>query len=238
MPKIPRIWLYTLVLGGVVYAGVVLTEPDQPAKKSASRGKTVASTQPDGQLKADLAANFGPITDKPKNAFRPLIARLASGPAGKGVFGENLVPPSFANGEGNWAYTGTAEINGKKNVLLENTTTGDGVFLNVGERWKTCRVTSASSESVMLTSDDGETRELKLAAPVEPEPAPGLQPVQPGAPLQGAIGALTVVPEAQSNGNGGRRRGRRGGGNATSSGQPAAAAPAAVVDAAPAPAGD
>lgn len=150
---------------------------------SASAGTTVYT---DADYKATYASYDGPL----KNAFKPLIARRNTG----GDFGtgkENGVPAYMAGGSGDWIYTGTAVVDGVPTALIENTATGDGVYLNVGEHWKELAVEHIESDSIVIRSSDGETVSLRLAAPVGEDE---IRPLTPGSPLQGEIGGQMSGP--------------------------------------------
>ncbi len=177
----------------------------------------------------DEKAHFEPVAVPLKNAFKPLVAKVVTARAA--TIQVNNVPPEFAGGEANWTYTGSAEVDGVLQALLENKSTGEDVFLRVGDTWKGISVEEITDDSLILASvETGNEKVLKLPTEeVGPAAGPaGFAPANVG-PLRGNIGPFTIQPDgsvapdnsmngASGNGgngfggNGGRRNGRRNGG--------------------------
>lgn len=211
--------------------------PDTPAKTSK---KTLAS-KPKPKTEQvytaeDMKARFDSVSLNVKDSFKPEIIKLGTS-TGK-MSQVNLVPLEFAGGEANWAYTGSAEIDGVLQALLENKATGEDVFLKVGDSWKGVSVEEITDDSLLLASTEtGTEKKLELPPDTVTGPGPaGFAPARvPG--LQGNIGPMTLQPDGSAGqpdmtgtavapadtgtggfgGNGGRTRGRgrnRGGGGA------------------------
>jgi hypothetical protein len=177
----------------------------------------------------DLTARFDPVNAPLKNVFKPLIAKTVTSKTGGAQL--NIIPPAFAGGEQNWTYTGSAEIDGVLQALLENKVTGDNVFLKVGDTWKGISVEEITDDTLVLASPFS-LIDKRLELPAEDVVAVGgpgnFAPVNP--PLQGSIGPLSVQPDGTAqpdmsgiyggngNGNGGRRNGGRRGGRRNSGG--------------------
>jgi hypothetical protein len=222
-------------------AAWIVLNPGANEPKKASTKALASKTMPKGNdvLIADdfmaKASDFEPIKAVAKNVFAPVIKVVAkTGPGGK-ASQVNVVPPEFAGGEANWTYTGSAQIDGVLQALLENKTSGESVFLKVGDSWKGISVEEITDDSLVLDSPvTGTTRKLELPPDVVTGPAAGPSGFAPAAapsPLQGNIGQMTVQPDGSlapdmtgmggggnggGNGGGGRRgrggRGRGGGG--------------------------
>lgn len=134
----------------------------------------------------DLNAHFAVLDATSKDSFKPLVAR-ANGQTGSASDKANGIPGYLAGGDGNWIFSGTATVNDVPEALIENATSGDGVFLEQGQHWKDLVVEQITTDTLVLKSGDGEIVSLKLAAPVD---AGEVKPVSPANPLQGAIGDL------------------------------------------------
>jgi hypothetical protein len=218
---------YGLVFVLAVAAWLILSPalfPESGNKSIATKIKKSAKTTADLYTPEDYKAKFAPESSVLKNAFKPLVVKTTTG--GKGAAAKpNLVPAAFAAGDPNWSYTGTAEVDGVLQALLENRTTGESAFLRVGDTWKGISVEEITEDSLVIASSDGDQLTLKLPTEDEVLPAAGprgFTPAQPGAgALQGAIGPMSVQPDGtmpdqmnaapnQPGGNGFGRRGRRG----------------------------
>lgn len=143
-------------------------------------------------LPVDYSVAFAPNASATvKNCFVPIIKAVPS--ASKGVSQVNIVPPEFAGGEPNWSYTGSAEIDGVMQALLENKTSGDNVYLKVGDSWKGIYVEEITDDSLVLQSPDMGI-EKKLELPTEVVTGPGsTMPVMPN--LRGNIGQMSLQPD-------------------------------------------
>ncbi len=197
-----------------------------PAKKTSKKNVQLYTEE-------DRTARFDPIVVAAKNSFKPIIARTKK--TGTSVAAQqNNIPSEFAGGEPNWIYTGTAEIHGVPQALLENRSTGDSVFLQVGDTWKGIHVEEITEDSLILASPiTGTERTLMLPTddPTASGPA-GFAPTTLNSPLRGNIGnGMTLQPDPAAmapqmegqngggfggwnngGGNGGNGGGRRNGG--------------------------
>ena len=150
----PLFWVSILTVG---VAGYVMTAPEptgtrsaaKPIKKKSSSKKVVVQFTKD-----DFDADFKPLNSELKNAFMPIVARKSGG-FGNGDGAANVIPADFTGGDTGWVYTGNAEIDGSAMALLENRTTGEGVYLKAGERWKSAAVSKILSEAVVMTGPSG-----------------------------------------------------------------------------------
>ncbi len=185
-------------------ARTVVRKPSTVKKISSKPGVIVYTDE-------DRKAHFDPISAPIKNAFVPLVKKM-SGTGGAGSPNTGGVPNQFAGGEANWTYTGSVEVDGVLQALLENRSTGEGVFLRVGDTWKGVQVIQITEETLVLALPSGDQATLHL--PTEdsvPTAAPtaGFAPATVNnPPLRGSIGQLnnlSVRPDrsaqVQNNGN-------------------------------------
>ena len=131
------------------------------------------------------------------------------------------------------AYTGYAEVDGVRQGLLENSASGESVFLVAGQRWKQLVVRSVTAESMTVAGPDGVPIPIPVKDPTAEQkagtsvvPPIGTVPVNPGGALRGTIGGgvaaqipgapgvaentLQVQPdESMQNDRDARRRSRR-----------------------------
>lgn len=152
--KKPIFWVATVGLGT---AGFVLTSPEEgvaPKAKAPRTSKSAVAKKGSTFTKEDEEASFKPLNVTFKNSFRPVVIR-SSGGFGSGEGAANMIPPDFAGGSTGWVYTGSAEIDGAPSALLENRSTGDGVFLRAGERWKSASVVKITPTSVIMDGPSG-----------------------------------------------------------------------------------
>jgi hypothetical protein len=223
MAKISKPVLYTVLLGVAALIFVYATEPD-PAPAGTGTKRTATKTvnkKADVYLPEDYKAKFASLNEVPKDAFHPLVVRKTSGTQASPPDPDGI-PFDATGGEPDWHYTGLVEVNGTKMALIENDSTGEGVYLRRGDRWKKIVVSSISDEALILVGPGGTPFRIKLGERGEEPAAPtGTNPTPLQPPLQGVIGAgsanvpplpgittndLAVQPE---NGNDGRRPRRR-----------------------------
>jgi hypothetical protein len=206
-PKVNRKIVYLIVASVLVYAVVLFTEPDAPAgttRKKTTTVKTKASaglfTEVDYKVTAD---DFAPVNEPVRNTFRPLVVRTTESPAVATPGYESGIPAFLADGDGNWRYTGSAVVDGVPNALLENRSTGDGVFLRPGERWRRATVVSVTSETVVLRGPDGQLWTVRIEGDEEGEGVGGLAPARVIPPLSGPIGGMTLrsIPDVRGQGS-------------------------------------
>jgi hypothetical protein len=190
-----RTFWYVFIAAALGIFAYFFTQDDSvPIRKSK---KTVASQTKkaaDEFLPIDYTAKFPAYSEPAKDAFKPLIIR--SSDAGKGVSAvpNGGIPINYTGGEPNWNYTGVAVINGIPNALLDNSGTGEGVFLKAGDHWKSSSVLTVTQDSVVLQDKEGVAKQIRLAEIVNKDDENGNEngPLKP--PLNGAIGGVSVNP--------------------------------------------
>lgn len=212
--KKPIFWIGIAAVGAIAW---VATTPETVERKSGSgtrvaRQKTSKKKSVVQFTQEDQDAKFAPLSAQMKNAFQPIVIRKGGG-FGSGDGAANAIPLDFTGGDGGWVYTGTAEIDGSITALLENRTSGDGVFLKAGQRWKSAAVNKILPDAVVMTGPSG-TKTFTLVNEESPRMASGYSPAPVNVPpsLRGQIGgrgqnggfpngqALQVLPDA-SGGN-------------------------------------
>ncbi len=153
--KKPIFWIGVVALGAVAWvatapeeAGSGISTRKPTAKKSAVKKGQVAF------LEEDDDAKFEPVNIELKNSFQPVIARRSGG-FGAGEGQANAIPPEFAGGDSGWFFTGNAEIDSVPTALLENRSSGEGVFLKAGDRWKSCTIAQILPDSVVMKGPSG-----------------------------------------------------------------------------------
>lgn len=152
--KKPVFWVAVV---GVGIAGYVLTTPEEvvavkskkPVPKRSTNKALAAFTE------EDFKATFQPYSGPAKNVFRPIIVRR-TGTLGSADGAANAIPLDFTGGSAGWVYTGSAEVDGIPTALLENRSTGDGVFLRSGERWKNSVVIRITPTSMGMRGPSGD----------------------------------------------------------------------------------
>lgn len=152
--KKPVFWIGVV---GVGIAGWILTNPESHTSNQLGRTtrKKVAAKTSEVFTEEDYKAKFAPMQISFKNSFTPIVARRDA-TLGGGDGAANEIPLEFTGGNAGWVYTGSAEIDGQISALLENRTTGDGVFLKPGERWKSAVVVKILGDGVVMRGPSGE----------------------------------------------------------------------------------
>jgi hypothetical protein len=163
----PNSNLIKLLVGGLVLIGVLfkLTESEAVVKKK-------SSTRPDGTVTAskkkkdefrpeDYTAEFASLTETTKNSFKPVIASKNANTQLTSL-SPNGIPPLFAGGDPNWIYTGNMEVDGVPNALLENKSTGEGVFLRPKERWRKMVLREVGNDFIVLEGPNGYIKTVQL----------------------------------------------------------------------------
>lgn len=212
MAKVSRTIIYAALAGVVIYAVVLLTEPEKPAKKTLSRTTTRTAVALPGFTVEDMTARFPRYQGVPRDAFQPKIvpkkkeAALALGALGGGTLAEL------------WALTGVSTVNKVVNALVESVATGESVFLKVGDKWQGLRVVSIEPTTVKLVNDKGVPVRLGFADPNKQKPVPGAAAVAPlllatpvPAPSPVAVTPVDPVQDRAAR-RAERRAGRQGGG--------------------------
>jgi hypothetical protein len=211
---------------GIVLIGYFAYQDLSPAPATTTHHLTVTTQTAlaDGILPEDLHAHYARYVGGSRDPFLPGVFPPNSG--GQGDL-------SGVGKHGGWSLTGINRSNGVASALVENDSTGDSVFLQVGDHWNGLTVDSIGDDSVMLENAFGQQTELSFPALADDtsttapsqnaQPAiPGLSQITPLPPL-GAAGATGAAPAGQpalvpqpaygGGGFGGRRgRGGRGGG--------------------------
>ena len=169
---ISRPVIYAVVAAVVVYAGVVLTEPEPAARRAAARTARTASPAPDGFTEADLTTRFVRYAGRPRDPFSPKVVPAKAPPPAP-------APPSPPPGgpppgtEGSvWTLTGISSINGVRSALIENGSTKESLFLKAGDRWNGLTVVAIEADAVVLRNALGQETRLVFDETV-PEPTTG-----------------------------------------------------------------
>lgn len=218
MTKISKPVLYMAIAAlGVILS--LLATPPAPVKKS--NRKVVVNHQKathDEYTKEDRSAHFDGSILVSRDAFQPLVVRKSSFLT-DAMAASGSIPPDFAGGDANWVCTGTAEVDGVRQVLLENKQTSEGVFLRVGERWKNAVVSDVTEDSVTLVGPGGIAKTIHVQQEEGAdtgEVSDETMPVQPrlngviggGAGTAGQVQQMpnlplpTAAPQADSNNEG------------------------------------
>lgn len=204
MAKVSRPIIYAAVLGAVAYAVVLLTEPENVARKAAKVKTKTTVTAPNGFTPEDFKASFPRYTAAGRNAFQPKVVALKKDTLGTSA-SERLTEQ--------WKLTGVSKIDNVVNALVESTS-GETAFLKVGETWNGMKVVAIEPTAVALVNGKGEPSRLVFASPEEEEKptpvttAPLLLPTP--APAPGA--APAVDPQQDRNARRAERRAARQGG--------------------------
>jgi hypothetical protein len=181
----PVFWVALIGIGAAVY--VYTTPEETKASKIKPKPKASSKVSKDGFTDADYTAKFPALNQQTRNSFKPVVVSLRG--SGSGAPGTTGSP---------WIFTGTAEVDGKLTALIENSATGEGQFLGVGDSWMTMTVTGISSTAVRLLKEDGDVIAVKLEGTMSGEPVnTGQAPLAPptgGNPLRGPIGNVDVRP--------------------------------------------
>lgn len=214
---------------------------DEPAASTKRKAPAKLASASDLYTKEDFAATtatFASYKEPARNAFLPLVHSASA----HGVPGANGLTSEITGGEANWFYTGNIEVNGRAQALLENTVTGESVYLSRGDKFKNnATVVDITPDQVVFSAPTGrvvaklnDPTELKRATGVGTNggvapmnPANGLVGPIGGSPMAGLPGAINPAtgqpmltpmngmaaqPDPNQGGGNGRRRGRRGGG--------------------------
>ncbi len=182
MAKISRPIIYLVVIGAVAYAAVLLTEPEQKAKKVTPRTTQAVSKAPVGFTEADMTAVFPRYNGKYQDAFQPKVVVKKEVPAPA-----PSPAPVFGNGVGVWALTGINTVNGVRSALVENSTTQETVFLETGDTWNGYRVQAIEPSALVLVNGEGKQTRLifpQFAEEPQPKASPG-------------VGVVTTTPSPQ-----------------------------------------
>jgi len=213
--KKPNRIFWIIFLGGAAMLAAYFygEEPATGGAAPKRRAPVAGTTTKSDFLPEDFTASFPAVNEPLKNAFKPLVVRqggMLSAPAMT-----NAIPAALAGGETGWEFTGIAEVDGRKQALIENMQTGVGEFLTAGQRWKTSNVLTITNDSVVLKGVDSDAvRTVRLPSMDAEEDSGegGLAPLP--LPMTGRIGNLAIEPvpvaESGSRNNGAAREMRNG----------------------------
>lgn len=206
---------YLIVIGLAVAAWLVIGPLLSPSHPTTVSTKKVAKKKPkkstDIYLPEDRTARFDNVVAAADNIFKPLVAKSPTSRGGGAASAPNALPAAYAGGEPNWVYTGTADIDGVPSALLENKTTGDSLFLRVGDTWKGSTIQEITDDSlVVMSPETGLIMTVKLPSDdFLPGSKTGDAPVTIN-PLNGPIGGpMTIEPDPTARNRDGSNNGRR-----------------------------
>jgi hypothetical protein len=183
------------VIGAVGYVAFLLTEPDDtppPTKHRTTSSRSTVVADADGILPQDRTAHFDPYTAPRHDAFNPRIVTHRAAAL--------VVRPLSIHG--NWVLTGISAIDGEPTALMENSTTGESVFLKPGDVWNGQRVANIGESAVTLVTPGTGLQSL-ITFPTPPDDstkqnAPGAAaiaaPAADGAPTAPGSGPLPPAP--------------------------------------------
>ncbi len=175
------IWVYTW------------EEPKAPPARDARRVQAITSArgQKTAQVPSSAPVRFERLQGTPRDVFRPLVL---SGRGGTGSVGG--VPEALIGGEPGWTYAGMAEVDSVPVALLENSRSGDFVFLRPGERWKGAALASVSPDMLRLRTDDGRVADVpvKQTSASAATTASATRQPRTGAPTTGGLPTLPGIP--------------------------------------------
>lgn len=194
-PKKKTSPVFWIALIGVGVAAYVLTAPEETTKSKTGRAPVAKkAAAPTLITEEDLKARFVRVNNPLKNSFMPIVKKsvseIASNPSG--------LPAEFTGGEAGWAYTGTAEVDGRIQAVVENQSTGQGDFLSVGQNWKKARVVAVTESTLILEGMSGQQVTVKMQEKLSSSSmmAGGFAPVNVGpSALSGQIGPVAVRPD-------------------------------------------
>lgn len=194
--KKPIFWIGVVAVSAVAWlatapentpsSGITARKP-AAKKPSAKAGQAVFVTE-------DYKSSFEPLNIEVKNSFQPVVARRTGG-FGSADGQANAIPPEFAGGDSGWFFTGNAEIDRVPTALFENRSTGEGVFLKAGDRWKSCTIAQILPDSVVMKGPTG-TKTFSLVNEERGALAGGFAPLP------------VAVPSNMRNNNNNNNRGR------------------------------
>ncbi len=199
MAKISRPVVYSFLGAAVVYAVVVLTQPDAPAPRRRTHTVRHVTADAEGAVtQADLTAHFARYHAGKRNPFLSALPHAAP----KAGLGSGAAP---GGGRGEWTLTGINIINGTPNALVENGVTGESAFLKPGDRWRGLRVLSIGTDAVAFLNALGQQTHLAFRSMEAVPPTPGggaaggfrlqgLGTISPLAPMPIVPGNLRALP--------------------------------------------
>lgn len=200
MPQPGRSKSFYYLIVGLAVVGIgafMATNPSTPATvKPTSSTSKKSDTAPSLYQPEDYTAHFPRLTSASPDVFKPLVAVNSI----SGTQTSNFdLPTEMTGGEPNWAFTGTASINGDQMALFENSASGKADYVKIGQHWKSATLKGIDGDSVVLASDGGSTKSFMILADQQAlaaqfrlnstPPSQGrVPPLNPTSPLTGAIG--------------------------------------------------
>ncbi|RYG26086.1 hypothetical protein EON82_04675 [bacterium] len=204
----PVVWVAIVAAAAAAF---ILTAPSDTSSAATSTAKKTSKSRAkdDGlYTEADRMAKFASITTPVADVFNPLVKKpiLAvkppTQPADPATAGS--IDLRLTGGEAGWYYTGLVELDGKRQALLENTKTGETMYVSAGEGWKAARVSNVDIEAVVLIGPDGTSARIPISqygvAPgANPATAvattkPSTQPLNVPSGITGQIGGGSIRP--------------------------------------------
>lgn len=190
------------ILGFLIYDGLFPAEAASTTTAAKPKKKTTVANK-SGFLPEDYEAKFASYPTPVRNSFKPLVEKrkMTTVPPESAIV-TGVFPASLTGGEGNWMYTGYAEVDGVRQGLLENSSTSESVFLRAGQKWKLLVVRSISENDMVVAGADGKPITIPVGDVANEQranpnvvPPGGVAPVNPGGALRGPInGAAAQVP--------------------------------------------
>ncbi len=194
------------VIGGILLVIAVVAFPSSEPPKDGPKNKfqfgagdKAAKKKVDEYTEEDVHAKFESINATIKNGFVPLVTK-GDGPKSN----KAGIPSGWANGEGNWTYTGNMVVDGTPNALLENSSNGEGVFLRPGQHWKSLRLVAVKENSIEIEGPNHEMKTISFDDRGTALPSGNAPMSLPPAAIQGNL-PQGANPQLNQPGNGGRR---------------------------------
>lgn len=201
----PVVWVGVLAAAAAAY---ILTAPsDAPAPSTSSKKRPKANSKTDGlYTPEDSLAKFASVTTPVADVFNPLVKKpiLAIKPPPQPVdptgAGGGGIDSRLTGGEASWFYTGLVELDGQRQALLENTKTGETMYVSAGEGWKAARIRTVDVSAVVMVGPDGTAVRIPItqygvapgtnpaAATTVASAAPSTQPLNVPSGITGQIG--------------------------------------------------
>lgn len=208
MLKVSRPVLFLFIATVLIAVYLIASPSPRPKRITKALPKPIVKVTSTQYTQADYDANFPKAVLASRNAFQPLVIRK-SGALAAALAASGNIPAEFAGGDPNWACTGSAEVDGVRQALLENKNMSDGIFLKQGDHWKTSVVSQVLEDGVILIGPGGEAKTIHVKqefGSAEETDLYGNMPVQPqlngviggGGPQQGGSPQVTEAPALPS----------------------------------------
>lgn len=207
MPKIFGRDVPPVILGGgvLVLAALVynmLFPADGAAVRRTTRKPPKKKAAVSDQFRPeDYEAKFASYTTPARSVFAPLVERNAAKTVVNPLTPLKGLSLELTGNEAGWNYTGYAEVDGIRQGLLENTSSGNSVFLRVGQKWRNLTVQSITADALEVSGPEGGNVTIPVYDPsAEQSTTPnvvaanGTPPGTPGAALSGPIGGTAQLP--------------------------------------------